>query len=227
MIAVIRAGRPLALESIDHYFDAIIWGWHNGTEGATSLAAAIYGDLNPNGKLSMTIPRVTGQEPLYYNQTSSCRHNEGYYGNDRIRNYRDCNDDPMYPFGFGLSYTTFEYSDLHAERGEIALAEIMDGGEFEIRVKVKNTGDVAGKEVAQCYIHDCVAKITRPIRELKGFVKENYLPGQERELVFRLGKNELGYWDNHMTYVVEPGKFKVWVGGDCYAKNEIEIVIGK
>lgn len=227
MVAVIRSGRPLALESIDHYFDAIIWGWHNGTEGATSLAAAIYGDLNPNGKLSMTIPRVTGQEPLYYNQTSSCRHNEGYYGNDRIRNYRDCDDSPMYPFGFGLSYTTFEYSDLRAERAEISLDEIMAGGAFEIKVKVKNTGEREGKEVAQCYIHDCVAKITRPIRELKGFVKENYLPGQEREIVFRLTKDELGYWDNHMTYVVEPGKFKVWVGGDCYAKDEIEIVIGK
>jgi len=227
MVAVIRSGRPLALESIDHYFDAIIWGWHNGTEGATSLAAAIYGDLNPNGKLSMTIPRVTGQEPLYYNQTSSCRHNEGYYGNDRIRNYRDCNDSPMYPFGFGLSYTTFEYSDLHAERSEISYDEIMNGGAFEIKVKVKNTGDREGKEVAQCYIHDCVAKLTRPIRELKGFIKENYLPGEERELTFRLTKNELGYWDNHMTYLVEPGKFKVWVGGNCYAENEIEITITK
>lgn len=227
MIAVIRAGRPLALESIDHYFDAIIWGWHNGTEGATSLAAAIYGDLNPNGKLSMTIPRVTGQEPLYYNQTSSCRPNEGYYGNDQIRNYRDCNDSPMYPFGFGLSYTTFEYSELRAEKAEISYADIMAGEAFEIKVKVKNTGDREGKEVAQCYIHDCVAKLTRPIRELKGFVKENYLPGEEKEVVFRLTKDELGYWDNHMSYVVEPGKFKVWVGGDCYAKDEIEICISK
>lgn len=227
MIAVIRSGRPLALESIDHYFDAIIWGWHNGSEGATSLAAAIYGDLNPNGKLSMTIPRVTGQEPLYYNQTSSCRHNEGYYGNDRIRNYRDCDDSPMYPFGFGLSYTTFEYSDLHAERECISYDEIMAGGAFEIKVKVKNTGDREGKETAQCYIHDCVARITRPIRELKGFDKQNYLPGEEKEIVFRLTAKELGYWDNHMTYVVEPGKFKVWVGGNCYAKDEIEICIGK
>lgn len=227
MVAVIRAGRPLALESIAHYFDAIIWGWHNGTEGASSLAAAVYGDLNPNGKLSITIPRVTGQEPIYYNQTSSCRHNEGYYGNDRIRNYRDCNDSPMYPFGYGLSYTTFEYSDLHAVRPEIGYDEIMAGGAFEIKVKVKNTGKREGKEVVQCYIHDCLAKITRPIRELKGFDKQSYLPDEEKEITFRLTKDELGYWDNHMSYVVEAGKFKVWVGGSCYAEDEIEIKITK
>lgn len=227
MIAVIRAGRPLALESIERDFDAIIWGWHNGTEGATSLAAAVYGDLNPNGKLSISIPRVTGQEPIYYNQTSSCRSNEGYYGNDLIRNYRDCMDSPLYPFGYGLSYTTFEYSGLCAEKAEIPYADIMAGDAFEIRVKVKNTGGREGKEVAQCYIHDCVAKLTRPIRELKGFDKQSYLPGEEKTVTFRLGKDELGYWDDNKQYVVEPGKFKVWVGGNCYARDEIEIVIAK
>lgn len=227
MVAVIRSGRPLALESIEHYFDAIVWGWHNGTDGSMSIAKAIYGDINPSGKLPITIPRVTGQVPLYYNQTSSCRDNHGYYGDNGIKNYRDCSGMPMYPFGYGLSYTTFEYSDLHAKCDKISIDDIMNGSEFEICVKVKNTGDREGKETVQCYIHDCIAKITRPIREMKGFDKQNYLPGEEKEIIFKLSKAELGYWDSNKTYNVETGKFKVWVGTDCYADNEITIEITK
>lgn len=227
MIAVVRSGRPLALQSVEHYFDAIIWGWHNGTEGACSLAAALYGDLNPSGKLSMSLPRVTGQVPIYYNQTSSCRDNEGYYGDGKIMNYRDSLGSPLYPFGYGLSYTTFAFSDLHAVRDSISLDEIMNGGAFEIKVKVKNTGDREGKEVAQCYIHDCVARLTRPVREMKGFNKQSYGPGEEKEITFRLTAKELGYWDDHRQYLVEPGKFKVWVGNSSYAKDEITIEITK
>ena len=227
MIAIIRAGRPLALESIEPYFDAIIYAWHNGTQGSHSLAAALFGDLNPSGRLPITIPRVTGQEPIYYNQTSSCRDNEGYYPGNRIGNYRNSIDTPMYPFGYGLSYTTFEYSDAKVDRAEIAYDEIMNGGAFEISVKVKNTGDVEGRETAQLYIHDCVAKLTRPIRELKGFDKQTYAPGEEKTVTFRLGEKELGFWDDEKTYVVEPGRFKVWVGADCYAKDELEIKITK
>ena len=225
MIAVIRAGRPLSLESIEPYFDAIIYGWHNGTQGSHSLAAALFGDLNPSGRLPITIPRVTGQEPMYYNQTSSCRDNEGYYPGNRLGNYRSSIDTPMYPFGYGLSYTTFEYSDDKVDRAEIPYSEIMSGASFEVSVKVKNTGAIEGRETAQIYIHDCVAKLTRPIRELKGFDKQTYAPGEEKTVVFRLGEKELGFWDDERTYVVEPGRFKVWVGASCYAKDELEIKI--
>jgi len=227
MIAMIRAGRPLALESIEPLFDGIIYGWHNGSQGSYSLVEALYGDLNPNGKLPITMPRVTGQEPIYYNQTSSCRYNENYYPGWTIANYRDCEGSPLYPFGYGLSYTTFEYSDVHAKTDKISYAEIMNGGAFEICVKVKNTGDREGKEVAQCYIHDVLAQLTRPIREMKGFDKQNYLPGEEKEIVFRLTKDELGYWNDDKTYIVEPGKFKVWVGSSCMAEYEITIEITK
>ena len=225
MIAVIRAGRPLSLESIEPYFDAIIYGWHNGTQGSHSLAAALFGDLNPSGRLPITIPRVTGQEPMYYNQTSSCRDNEGYYPGNRLGNYRSSIDTPMYPFGYGLSYTTFEYSDVKVDRAEIPYSEIMSGASFEVSVKVKNTGAIEGRDTAQIYIHDCVAKLTRPIRELKGFDKQTYAPGEEKTVVFRLGEKELGFWDDERTYVVEPGRFKVWVGASCYAKDELEIKI--
>ncbi len=227
LVAVIRAGRPLALESIEPYFDAIIYGWHNGTEGSYSLVDILYGDVNPSGRLPITFPRVTGQEPIYYNQTSSCRDNEGYYGHNKIRNYRDCKDTPLYPFGYGLSYTTFEYSNVSVKQSAISLDEIKNGGAFEVSVKVKNVGEREGAEVAQCYIHDCVAKICRPIRELKGFDKQVYAPGEEKTVTFRLGWDELGYWDDNKTYVVEPGKFKVWVGKDCYADAELEINITK
>jgi beta-glucosidase len=225
MIAIIRAGRPLALESIEHYFDAIIYGWHNGTQGSHSLVAALFGDLNPSGRTPITFPRVTGQEPIYYNQTSSCRDNEGYYPGNGIGNYRNSIDTPMYPFGYGLSYTTFEYSEPTVKCAEISYDDIMNGAAFEVSVKVKNTGEREGRETVQLYVHDCVAKLTRPIRELKGFDKQTYAPGEEKTIVFRLTKNELGFWDDNKTYVVEPGKFKVWVGADCYAKGETEIRI--
>ena len=225
MIAIIRAGRPLALESIEPYFDAIIYGWHNGTQGSHSLAAALFGDVNPSGRLPITIPRVTGQEPIYYNQTTSCRDNEGYYPGNRLGNYRNSLDTPMYPFGYGLSYTTFEYGEPVVDRAEIPYDEIMNGGAFTVRCKVKNVGEREGREVVQIYTHDCVAKLTRPIRELKGFDKQTYAPGEEKEIVFTLSKKELGFWDDEKTFVVEPGKFKVWVGPDCYAKGEIEIKI--
>lgn len=225
VVAVIRAGRPLALESIEPYFDAILWCWHGGTEGSVSIADVIYGNVNPSGRLPITIPRVTGQEPIYYNQTTSCRNNEGYYGNNTIKNYRDCKDTPMYPFGYGLSYTTFEYSPVRVKNAEISLEDIKNGAAFEITVDVKNTGDVEGKEVVQCYTHDCVAKLTRPIREMKGYDKQNYKAGETKTVTFSLGYNELGYFDDNKTYVVEKGAFKVWVGPVCTTDNEITIKI--
>ena len=227
LVGVVMSGRPLALETVEPYLDAIVWAWQNGTEGAAAAAAVLYGDVNPSGKLSMTLPRVIGQIPLYYNQTTSCRQNEGYYSDEPIRNYRDTLGSPLYPFGYGLSYTTFEYSDLKAEADKISIDDILSGKSFRISVRVKNTGDREGKETSQCYIHDCVAQITRPIRELKGFVKENYKPGEEKTVTFELSEKELGYWNTEKKYVVEPGKFKVFVGGDCLTKDEITVEITK
>ena len=227
LVGVVMSGRPLALETVEPYLDAIVWAWQNGTEGAAAAAAVLYGDVNPSGKLSMTLPRVIGQIPLYYNQTTSCRQNEGYYSDEPIRNYRDTLGSPLYPFGYGLSYTTFEYSDLKAEEDKISIDDILSGKSFRISVRVKNTGDREGKETSQCYIHDCVAQITRPIRELKGFVKENYKPGEEKTVTFELSEKELGYWNTEKKYVVEPGKFKIFVGGDCLTKDEITVEITK
>ena len=227
LVGVVMSGRPLALETVEPYLDAIVWAWQNGTEGAAAAAAVLYGDVNPSGKLSMTLPRVIGQIPLYYNQTTSCRQNEGYYSDEPIRNYRDTLGSPLYPFGYGLSYTTFEYSDLKAEEDKISIDDILSGKSFRISVRVKNTGDREGKETSQCYIHDCVAQITRPIRELKGFVKENYKPGEEKTVTFELSEKELGYWNTEKKYVVDPGKFKVFVGGDCLTKDEITVEITK
>ena len=227
LVGVVMSGRPLALETVEPYLDAIVWAWQNGTEGAAAAAAVLYGDVNPSGKLSMTLPRVIGQIPLYYNQTTSCRQNEGYYSDEPIRNYRDTLGSPLYPFGYGLSYTTFEYSDLKADEDKISIDDILSGKSFRISVRVKNTGDREGKETSQCYIHDCVAQITRPIRELKGFVKENYKPGEEKTVTFELSEKELGYWNTEKKYVVEPGKFKIFVGGDCLTKDEITVEITK
>lgn len=227
LVAMIFSGRPLALESVEQNFDAIIWAWQGGTEGAASAVGILYGDVNPSGKLPMTLPRIGGQIPLYYNQTTSCRNNEGYYGNCTLQNYRDSAGTPMYPFGYGLSYTTFEYGEAQVKEDKISISDILSGKSFEISVKVKNTGDREGKETSQCYIHDCVAQITRPIRELKGFVKESYLPGEEKTVTFTLSEKELGYWNTEKKYVVEPGKFRVFVGTDCLTSNELMIEITK
>lgn len=226
LIGVFTYGRPMGLGEVAEYFDAILWCGRLGTESGHAIADVLFGDVNPSGKLSATLPRSVGQLPLYYRSPQNCRVTDEYYGwEGGLENYRDEFGFPSYPFGYGLSYTTFEYSEPVCENAKLSMADVKAGKKFVVKVKVKNTGDRAGKETAQCYVRDLFASSTRPLRELKGFVKEEYAPGEEKEIKFELGFDELGFYHFDKKFYPEAGKFKIFAGPSCYADKFTEIEI--
>lgn len=223
VIGVMFFGRPIALEDAEPYFDAILYAWHGGTMAAHSAVDIIYGDVVPSGRLPMTLPRRTGQIPLYYNYPTLSRNKYSYYGEGE--SYHDSQSTPMYPFGYGLSYTTFEYSNIRCETNTLTLADIEAGKKFIIKADVKNTGSIDAKEVSQCYIHDNYATMTRPIKELKGFVKKLIKAGETETVSFELGKEELGFYRADRSFAVETGSFDIYVGPDCRAERALTIVV--
>lgn len=225
VVGVMCFGRNIALESIEPYFDAILYAWHSGSQTGNAAAKILFGDVIPSGKTAVTFPRVTGQVPLYYNVSSSGRNVNGYYGIENIHNYEDSLGSPMYPFGFGLSYTTFEYSDLKCDTEKLTFDDIENGKTFTVSVDVKNTGNYDGKETVQCYVNDVKATMTRPIKELKGFEKVFIKQNEKVPVSFELGKKELGFYNATGHFVVEKGKFKVYIGKDSLCKNYIEIEV--
>ena len=229
VVCVVFAGRPLALTALMPYADAVLLMWHPGTMGAVAAAKLLSGEFNPCGKLSMTMVASTGQIPLYYNASPlpvRCDENDvGYYGEPYFPSYSDLPSTPLFPFGYGLSYTEFEYSDLCCDLCKIGLDDIKNGAYFKVTVKVKNIGKVIGKEVVQCYISDRVSVYSRPIRELKGFEKIELRPGESGTVSFKLGFDELGYCYPDGEKQIEKGSFRIFVGGSSYADNETEIII--
>ncbi len=210
IILVVCAGRPLVMTRIEPMASAILWMWHPGTEGGKAAVDLLVGKVVPSGKLPITFPRATGQVPIYYNYKRTCRPVDDYYGKDS--RYLDLPGRPLYPFGFGLSYTQFSYSDFKLD------AESVDfGGSVTASVMVTNTGMRAGDEIVQCYVRDDCASTTRPVRELKGFHKLHLEPGQSERVEFRLGEQELGFYGDEQRWVVEAGTFHVWIGADSTA----------
>jgi len=197
LILVLVNGRPLSIRWAAEKASAIIEAWFPGEEGGTAIADVLFGDYNPGGKLPISIPQDAGQIPVYYSR----RHSS-------FRDYVFMSAKPLFPFGHGLSYTKFEYSDLRIEPKEIGPA-----GRVKIAFKVKNIGSLKGDEVAQLYIQDEVASVARPIKELKGFKRVTLNPGEEREIAFTLFADQLAFYDRYMRLVVEPGTYKVMVGG--------------
>lgn len=225
IIGVMSFGRPIALEDAEPYFDAILYTWHCGTCTADSAADILYGDVNPSGKVPMTFPRCTGQVPIYYNYPNGPSYGESYYQDTRLSVYNDRLATPMYPFGFGLSYTEFEYKNIRCERESISYADIEAGEKFKVYATVKNIGQVDGKETSQLYIYDRVASMTRPQRELKGFSKNLIKAGEEVEVCFELGFEELAFYNGKAEFKPEVGKFDIFVGGSCYAPYALSIYI--
>lgn len=208
-IIVLVNGRPMTLGQISENADAILEAWYPGQEGGTALAEILFGDVNPSGKLTISFPKETGQIPVYYNYKPSAR---GYYKSPGTidkpgRDYVFCDTQPLYPFGYGLSYTTFEYSDLRVlnQKGDNA-------DSIKIKVNVKNTGNREGKEVVQLYINDVISSVTTPVKELKGFTKISLEPGEEKEVIFTVPLVDLAIIDRNMQAIVEPGEFEVFVG---------------
>ena len=206
IVLVLNNGRPLTIPWADENIPSIVEAWQLGIQSGNAIAQVLYGDYNPSGKLPMTFPRSLGQIPIYYNHKNTGRPSAG---NVFWSHYSDEKNSPLYPFGFGLSYTTFSYKNLNINT--------VSDREFKISVDLTNTGKVIGKEVAQLYIHDLFASVTRPIRELKGFELVELKPNETRTVHFTLTEKELGFYNNNGTYVIEPGEFNVYVGGSSQA----------
>lgn len=203
IVLVLMNGRPLAITWADEHVPAIVEAWHLGTQSGNAIAQVLFGDYNPSGKLPMTFPRSVGQVPVYYNPYNTGR--PGPKFEVFWSRYIDEPNKPLYPFGYGLSYSRFEYSGLEVDASNPKAVRV--------KVRVKNTGKVAGEEVAQLYIRDRVASVVRPIKELKGFEKFALAPGESRTVEFILTDAELGFYNNKGQFVVEPGEFDVLVGG--------------
>lgn len=232
VVGVIFGGRPLALQEIEPYLNAILYAWHCGTETAHAACDILFGDVNPSGKASVTFVKTTGHIPLYYNQLHPAKKISTYYGVENVirstpgsSGYLDIPAVPMYPFGYGLSYTSFEISAPRAEAVEISNEDVRNGKRFKISVNVKNVGKFKGKETVQLYIHDLFASFIRPEKELKGFQKIELEAGEEKEVTFELGYDELGFYNERGKYLLESGDFEIFVGDDCTTANKIKISI--
>ena len=211
IVLVLNNGRPLTISWAAEKIPTIVEAWQLGTETGNAVAQVLYGDYNPSGKLPMSFPRNIGQVPISYNHYSTGRFTNKD-NNVFWSHYSDVEKTPLYPFGYGLSYTTFEYSNLKINKKTFSKGE-----KVEVSVDLKNTGKVTGKEVAQLYLQDEFASVVRPVKELKGFEMIELKAGETKTITFTLTDAELGFYNNQNEFVVEPGSFKVMVGGSSDA----------
>ena len=210
VVMVLVTGRPLALVEEDASMDAILNIWAPGTEGGHAVADVLFGDVNPSAKLTTSFPRTVGQLPLYYNHKNTGRPHEEYAPFKKfVSAYLDEINGPLYPFGYGLSYTTFEYSPV-----SLSAPEMSANGTVNASVKVTNTGNRAGDEIVQLYIHDIYASSTRPVKELKGFQKVHLEAGQSVRVDFTVSAEELSFYNHKLEWVCEPGDFEIFIAPD-------------
>jgi beta-glucosidase len=210
VVLVLENGRPLDIRWVSEHVPAILEAWYPGTEGGNAVADVLFGDVNPGGKLPVSWPRTAGSEPLYYDHNLT---HDPEDGPDFTSRYWDVSSKPLYPFGYGLSYTTFRFSNLHLNKTSMAATATN-----EVSVDVTNTGSVPGDSVTQIYIHQRYGSASRPVRELKGFERIALQPGETKTLTFPLGTDQLHFWDpQSRAWVVEPSEFDVWAGEDSMA----------
>ncbi len=205
LVVVLMNGRPLAIPEVDEKAPAILEAWLPGTEGGNAVADIIFGDYNPSGKLTASFPYDVGQVPVQYEHKNTGR--PKVEGQRYTSQYIDGPNKPLYPFGYGLSYTSFEYSRPVLNKQQINFDETL-----RVQVDVKNTGERAGEEVVQMYVRDLVGSVTRPVKELKGFEKIALEPGQTKTVTFKLRADDLAFYTRDMEYKAEPGEFKVFTG---------------
>ena len=208
VVVVLMNGRPLDLSREEGLADAMLETWFAGSMGGEAITQVLFGDYNPSGKLTMTFPRNLGQVPLYYYAKNTGR--PIYLPNDKYKSkYIDVPNDPLFPFGFGLSYTSFEYSNL-----QLSDSVLQAKGSIQATVQVKNTGKVKGEEVVQLYVRDLVGSVTRPVKELKGFQKLELNPDETKTVTFTISPDMLAFHRLDMSYGTEPGEFLVFAGGN-------------
>jgi len=235
IVAVLLAGRPLTISNILDKVDSVLYAWHPGTMAGPAISEVVFGEVVPSGKLPVTFPTHVGQIPMYYAHKNTCRPAtpESWEKMDDIpvgtfqlsigntSHYLDEGYEPLYPFGFGLSYTTFSYKNIKVDKPKIKLDETV-----EISAEVSNTGNYDAVEVAQLYVRDLFGDRTRPVRELKGFKRISLKRGEKQTVTFALAKDNLAFHNRDMEYVTEPGEFQVWIGGDsnCELSAKFEII---
>jgi beta-glucosidase len=208
-VVILIHGRPLSVGYIAENVPAVLDAWYLGQETGTALARILFGEVNPGGKLPVTIPRSVGQLPVFYNHKPTAR-----------RGYLFGTTEPLWPFGFGLSYTSFELENLELDRSEISASDIAI-----LSVEIVNTGERAGDEVVQLYLRDVVSSVTRPVKELKDFERVTLEPGERRTLRFEVGPEELRFFDRSMNRVVEPGEFELMVGTSSVDLESITLTV--
>jgi beta-glucosidase len=227
VVAVIQAGRPLVLTNILDEVDAILFAWHAGTMAGPAIADLLFGHASPSGKLPATFPNMVGQIPIYYNHKNTGKPpsphtveliddidaNATQLSTGMTAYHMDAGYLPLFPFGFGLSYTHFGYHNL-----ALSSHELRAGGSITASVDLTNHGTVTAKEVVQLYVRDLVGNVTRPVRELKGFQKVQLHPGETRRVEFTLTANDLAFYNRNMQLVTEAGEFHLWIGGSSAAE---------
>ncbi|AXT55625.1 beta-glucosidase BglX [Aquimarina sp. AD1] len=221
IVLVLNNGRPLAITWADEHIPAIVEAWHLGSQSGNAIAQVLYGEYNPSGKLPMSFPRNVGQVPIYYNHKSTGRPVEPAPDIVFWSHYSDQENTPLYAFGHGLSYTSFEYSNFKIDAQDISV----NTPKIKVSIDVTNSGDYEGKEVVQLYIKDLFASVTRPIKELKGFEMTSLKPGETKTINFELNAETLGFYDNDNNWIVEKGGFEVYIGGssDKTIKSTFEL----
>src|SRR5215813_13428894 len=210
VVLVLFTGRPLAIKWESENVPAILNAWFGGSEAGYAISDVLFGDVNPSGKLTTTWPQNVGQVPLYYNHKNTGRPlPEGQWFQKFRSNYLDVSNDPVYPFGYGLSYTTFTYSDI-----KLSNTALKRNQRLTASITVTNSGNKDGKEVVQLYIHDVVGSITRPVKELKGFQKIELKADESKTVTFNITPNDLKFYNYDLKYDWEPGEFEIMIGGN-------------
>lgn len=218
VVAVVMAGRPLTIEWIDENIPAVMNAWHLGTMSGPAIAQTLFGDHNPAGKLTITFPKNVGQIPVYYNMKNTGRPFDA--NNKYTSKYLDVSNEPLYPFGYGKSYTSFDYSGI-----ELSSNEMNINGSITVSTTIKNTGKYEGQEVVQFYIRDLVGSVTRPVKELKGFEKISLKPGESKQVSFTVTVEDLEFYTRDMSFKAEPGDFKVFIGPNSTEGLEAEFTL--
>ncbi|MEN2489179.1 beta-glucosidase BglX [Flavobacterium sp. B11] len=222
VVVLINAGRPLVFNWTADNVPAIMYTWWLGTEAGNAIANVLFGDYNPSGKLPMTFPREVGQVPIYYNHFSTGRPAKDENSTNYVSAYIDLKNSPKYPFGYGLSYTTFDYSGL-----KLSSTKIKSNETIKVSFQLKNTGKVAGEEVVQLYLKDKFGSVVRPVLELKDFQKVKLNAGESKTIEFTIDKEKLSFYNDKVEWVAEPGDFEVMIGAssaDIKLKSDFELV---
>jgi beta-glucosidase len=215
VVLVLMNGRPLTLQWEDENIDAILETWFGGTNAGLAITEVLFGAANPSGKITMTFPRNVGQVPIYYNHKNTGR---PFDANQKYTSkYLDVPNDPLYPFGYGLSYTTFSYGGI-----KLSSSDLRAGQRITASITIANNGKYEGTETVQLYVRDLVGSITRPAKELKGFQRINLKQGESKNITFTISDQDLKFYNSNLKYAAEPGDFKLFIGGNSRDAKEAD-----